>query len=136
MQTLVSDDLLEQAEAFDSAGLVLGQKDHANAVATPAAQVHAGLGRNIAQETVWDLDGEAGTVTGVLLRAGGPTVLEVYQDGECVADCLVRGAAGDVHDEAEATSVVFVLGVIQTLGPYLASLRQLCAVLARLRQNR
>jgi hypothetical protein len=61
---------------------------------------------------VWDLDGEAGAVAGVLLGACGTAVLEVYQDGECVTHRLVRRAAGDVHDEAEATSVVFVPGVI------------------------
>ena len=86
MEALVGEDLLEQAEAIDAAGLVLRQEDHSNSVPTLATEIHARLGCNVAQETVRDLNGEAGTVAGVLLRTRGAAVLEVHQDSQGITD--------------------------------------------------
>ena len=110
MQTFVRDHLLEQAEAFDAADLVLREEDHAHAVAALASQVDAGLGGHVGEEAVGDLDRQAGAVTGVLLRAGCAAVLKVDQDGQGVTNDRMRRAAGDVHDKAEAARIVLELG--------------------------
>ena len=55
MQAFVGDDLLEEAEALNSADLVLREKDHTYAVAALATEVDAGFGGHVGQEAVGDL---------------------------------------------------------------------------------
>ena len=81
MEALVGDDLLEEAETLDTADLVLGQEDHANAVATFATEVDAGLCGHVGQETVGNLDRQARAVAAVLLGTGGAAMLQIDEDG-------------------------------------------------------
>ena len=48
--------------------------------------------------------------------AAGAAAVEVAEDLEGVLDDLVRLAALDIHDEADATGVVLMCGVIEALG--------------------
>jgi hypothetical protein len=125
VETLLLYDPLEETEALDAADLVRREEDHAHAVAAPAAQPHPGSVRDLVQEAVGYLDGQTGAIAGVLLGAGGATMLEIDEDGQGVANDAMRGPAGDVHDEAEAARVVLEGRVIQTLGSRTASLPHL-----------
>ncbi len=125
METLFLDDALEQTEALNPAEPVGRQKDDAHAVTAAPAQPNPGSGRDLRQEAVRNLNGQTRAVAGVLLRTGRAAVLQVEEDGERIANDRVRRAAGDVHDEAEAASVVLEGRVVQTLSSWTAGVRQL-----------
>ena len=62
-----------------------------------------------------DLDQDAGAVAGERVGADGTAVLEVGEDLERVGDDLVRLAALEVGDEADAAGVVLMRRVIEAL---------------------
>jgi len=91
VETLSSTTPLEETEALDAADLVRREEDHAHAVARPAAQPHPGSVPRLVQEAVGYLDGQTGAIAGVLLGAGGATMLEIDEDGQGVANDAMRG---------------------------------------------
>ena len=72
--------------------------------------------------TVRRLDEDARAVAGVLLAAAGAAVLQVDEDRERLCRMIVRLAALQVHDEAEAAGVVLVPRVVQALPRWVAGL--------------
>ena len=68
------------------------------------------------EEPVRDLDQDAGAVAGVDLASAGAAVLEVEQDLQPVFDDIRGLTAPHVDDEADATGIVLVTWVIETLG--------------------
>ena len=62
--------------------------------------------RLLGEELVRDLHQDAGAVAGARIGADRAAVLEVAQDGERVLDQLVRLAALDVGDEADAAGIL------------------------------
>ena len=86
------------------------------------------IGDLAAEESVGDLDEDAGPVARVLVRARGSPVLEVGERDECPLDRLVCLAPVRPHDKGHAAGVVLERGVVQT---ELSTVRQ-----GRLREER
>ena len=67
------------------------------------------------EEAMRDLRQNAGAVAGARIGADRAAVLEIADDGERVLDDLVRLAALDVGDEADAAGVLVERGIVETL---------------------
>ena len=67
------------------------------------------------EEGVRHLHQHAGAVAGVDLAAAGAAMIEVLEDLDALLDDRVRLVALDVHDEADAASVMLELRVIEAL---------------------
>ena len=80
-----------------------------------AGSVIAELAARAAEEGVGQLHEDARAVALQRIGAGGAAMRQVLQDLQALRDDLVRLAALDVRDEAEATGVVLVRGVVQAL---------------------
>src|SRR5262249_23043942 len=98
--------------------LVVGvgrQKDQPGPVPARPRQADAALGDLLGEEPVRHLDEDAGAVAGVGLAAAGAAVLQVFQHPDRLPNDVVRRAALQIDDEADAAGVVLVAGVVQTL---------------------
>ncbi|MNL05170.1 hypothetical protein D3C87_1257530 [compost metagenome] len=106
---------LELLLAGQARGVFLRQEDHAHAVLAVRRQGHALLGHFLAVELVRDLDQDAGAVAHQLVGAHGAAMVEVLEDLQALRDDLVRLAALDVRNHADAAGVVLVGRVIEAL---------------------
>ncbi len=87
-----------------------------------ADRVVAGLGQleaefvgNLDEELVRDLHQDAGAVTGARIGADRAAMLEIAENGERVVDDLVRLAAFDIGDEADAAGILVERRIVKTL---------------------
>ena len=96
-----------------AAGRVLGQEDHADAVAPHRGQLEAHLG---AEEGVGDLHQDARPVAGPGVGAHGPAVGQADQQLEALLDDTPALDVLDVADEPDATGVVLIGRVVQPVG--------------------
>ena len=62
-----------------------------------------------------DLHQNAGAVAGARIGADRAAMLEIAQDRERVVDDLVRLAALDVGDEADAAGILLERGIVKSL---------------------
>ena len=69
----------------------------------------------LGEKCVRDLHQDAGAVAGARVGADRAAVLEIAQDGERVFDQLVRLAALDVGDEADAAGILLQRRVVEAL---------------------
>ena len=67
------------------------------------------------EERVRRLDEDAGAVAGIGFAAAGAAVLQVMQDLDGLLNDVVRLAALDVDDEADAAGVVLELRIVKPL---------------------
>ena len=115
-QPLLAGDQLEQLHGAGAQVLVLGEKEHPHPVLPFAAdgdvQLFGGLGEKFVADLQQDAHAVAGPPFGVLAGA----VLQMFDDGQRVADRLVAFAALDVHHGADAAGIVLKPGVIQAGG--------------------
>ena len=88
------------------------QKDHADRIAAHRGQFEAHLG---AQESVGDLHQDAGTITGAGIGSHGPAVRQADQDLQTLLDDTATLDILDITDEAHATGIMLVGGVIESL---------------------
>ena len=86
-----------------------------DAVFAQRRQLDALLAHFLAEEPVRNLDQDAGAVAGQRVGADGAAMGEVLQDQQPLLDDGVALRALDVRDEADATGVVFPVGVVQAL---------------------
>ncbi len=115
-------DFHEALEMLDGDGLRLflaRQETHGDGIMPGRRQDLALLRRPIAQQRVRNLNQTAGAVADQGIGADRAAMIQVEQDLQAAADDVVRLSALDVHDEADAASVVLVAGVVKSL-----SLRQ------------
>ncbi len=77
------------------------------------AEVALGLA---AEEGVWDTGHDTGTVTVTSVGTDGTTVGHVAEEEARIGDDLVCGLALDLAHETDTTSILFVVGVVETLG--------------------
>ena len=89
---------------------------------TDADRVVAGLGQRDAElvgfadeELVRDLHQDAGAVAGARIGADRAAMFEIAEDRDRVLDDLVRLAALDVGDEADAAGIFFVARIEQAV---------------------
>lgn len=69
-----------------------------------------------AQESVGNLDENAGTVTRQRISAYCATMAEISKNFQALADRMVTFAILDIDDKADAAGVMFITRVIETLG--------------------
>ncbi len=101
--------------AGEARGKFLRQEDHADAVVAGARQLHSLFFHFAAQESVGNLDQDAGTVTHQRIGADRAPVIQVFQDLQTLLDNVVTLLPLDVRNEADAAGVVFVGRVVQAL---------------------
>ena len=78
-------------------------------------QLEAEPRRLLGEELVRDLHQDAGAVAGARIGADRAAMLEIAEDGERVLDDLVRLAALDVGDEADAAGILVERGIVKAL---------------------
>jgi hypothetical protein len=111
----VDDDGFHQRHAGLRGGAILWQEHHADAVVADGRQGNAQRGELGAQESVGNLDQDAGAVAGQRIGAHGAAVLEVAQNLQALTHDVVRLHALAMDDEADTAAVMLVPGVVQTL---------------------
>ncbi|MFO1425425.1 MAG: hypothetical protein U1F11_00315 [Steroidobacteraceae bacterium] len=94
---------------------VARHEDEAGGVLAGLGELDARLLRDVLEEGMRHLHEHAGAVAGVDLAAAGAAVVEVLEHLDRGAQDLVRLAALDVHDEADAAGVALVARVVETL---------------------
>ncbi len=110
-----ADDTREEIRDRLPQSWIARQKDRADAVLARRRQRDAEPSGFPAQKLVGHLHEDAGAVARVGLAAAGAAVLQIRQDLEGLADDFVGSAAADIHDEADATGIVLVGGIVQPL---------------------
>ena len=113
LQALLARELFDALAGGGDGVAVTGDEGGAHGVAEATGEVEVD---HLAEEAVRDLHQDAGAVTGVGLGAGGAAVLQVAQCRERLAHDRVTGLAGHGGHEGDATGVVLVETVVQTLG--------------------
>ena len=117
LQALLFDDALPHALAVGAQALVARHEDVADGIAAGRRQREAELLALVLEEVVRDLNEHAGAVAGQRVGAHGAAVLEVGENLERVGDDLMRLAALEVGDEADAARIALVRRVVKTLRP-------------------
>ncbi len=93
----------------------LGQEHHGDTVLAGRRQGDALVAEFVAVERIGDLDQDARAVAHQLVGADRTAVVQVFEDLQTLLDDRVALLALDVGHEADAASVMFVLGVVQAL---------------------
>ena len=96
-------------------GGLLRQEHHADAVLADGRQREALRPAHLAQEPVGELDQDAGAVTLQRVGAGRAAMRQVPEDREPLRDDRVPLLALDVGNEAQATGVVLLRGIVESL---------------------
>ena len=105
-------DFLETLARRGRLGLVRGQEADAGRIRTGDRQIEI---NDSTQERIGDLHQDAGAVTGVRFGSDRATVVEVAQRGKALGDDVVAGFTGQCGNEGDATGIVLVGGVVETL---------------------
>ena len=103
------------ALAVGAQALVARHEDVADGVAAGRRQVEAELLALLLEEVVRDLNEHAGAVAGQRVGAHGAAVLEIGENLQRVGNDLMRLAALQVGDEADAARIVLVRRVVKPL---------------------
>ena len=99
--------------AGDGAGILIQiphaffREEMANGVVPTLRQLDAESGAFLAQELIGNLDENAGAIAGDRIGADRAAMLEILQDGQCIADQLIGLPRFQVGDEADPAGVVF-----------------------------
>ena len=96
---------------------VLGHEDMADRVVARIRQLDAEPGGLLLHEGVGNLHQDAGAVPGDRVGADRSAVLEIFEDAQRILDQLVRGAALEIGDKADAAGVVFAPRIIEPTRP-------------------
>ena len=112
----VLDGALDFVFACKARGGLLRQEHHADAVFAHRRQRYVLLGHLLAEELVRDLYEDPRAVAGQRVCAHSATMREVLEDREPLLDDGMALGALDVRHKADATGVMFVGRVVQTLG--------------------
>ena len=107
--------------AGDARGVLLRQEHHADAVFAGRRQLDALLGHLVAEVLVGNLDQDAGAVAHQRVGADRAPVVQVLQDQQALLDDRMALVALDMGDETDAAGIVFIGGIVQTLGNHEAS---------------
>ena len=105
--------VLEDAARVAHPLLILGEEEHGHGVASLIGKDVATLLSLLAEEVVRHLEEDARTVTGILLEARAPAMLEVHEHRERVVEHLVRPLARDARQRTDAACIVLELRAIK-----------------------
>ena len=98
--------IFEDAHGLSDAVFIGGEEEHGHAVIALIGQQAAALLRFLAEETVWDLQQDAGTIARVALKANAAAVLQVHEHGKRIVHHLVGAYTFDVGERADAARIV------------------------------
>ena len=115
-EPFLAHDALEDPLALQPLRRLDREENHADAVLAARGQREAEARALPHEELVRDLDQHTRAVAGFRIAATGAAMRQVDQNLDALCDDVVRPVPGDVHDESDAARIVFVRGVIQTLG--------------------
>ena len=107
--------------AGDARGVLLRQEHHADAIFARRRQLDALLGHLLAIVLIRNLDQDAGAVPHQLVGPDRATVIEILQDQQALFDDRMALFPLDMRDETDATGIVFMGRVVQTLGVHSAA---------------
>ena len=114
LQAFLRGDLLEGlADQSRAVPASRGMNRRPTAVLAGLGQREAELLRLAREELVRDLHQDAGAVAGARIGADRAAMLEIEQDGQRILDDLVRLAALDVGDEADAAGILVERGIVE-----------------------
>ena len=111
----VAHNLLEHLLAEVTRGGVLRQEDDADAVLARLRQMQVERRELLDEEAVRHLHEDARAIASVFLAATGAAMLHVAEDIQGLAHDVMRLAALQVHEKADAARIVFIGRIIQTL---------------------
>ena len=94
---------------------VARKANHTDAVSTGTRQIETHFPALRLQELVRNLNQDSGSVTCIFFAAFGAAMLQVYEYLKRPPDDVVRFAASDVHNKADAACVVLKLRVVKGL---------------------
>ena len=106
---------LDQRLALGAGLVLLWRKQHAHSVVAGGRQFNSGAGAFFTQKVSGSWMQDAGTVTGQRVSADSAAVSQVFQNLQALADNGMTLRTLDMGDEADATGIVFVSGIIQAL---------------------
>ncbi len=112
---LDGDEMLELADGEFARGFLLRQEAHGDGIVAGRRQLDAGGAGPIAQQAIGHLDQAAGAVAHQRVGADRAAMVEIDQDLQAAADDLVRLAALDVGDKADAARIMFVARIVKSL---------------------
>ena len=91
------------------------QKHHAHAVFARRRQRETQLGAFAREELVRDLNQDSSAVARFRIAAAGAAMSQVDQDLQSLDDDVVRLHALNIDHETDATGIVFVSRIVETL---------------------
>ena len=100
--------------------LVLRHKAHRDCIIALCGKLVTLILRPIAQKLVRNLHQDACAITQQRISAHRPTMVDIFENLERLADYSVRGFALDMRDKADAAGIVFVSSVIKALGRWVS----------------
>ncbi len=115
MLPFLSDELLDDSFAARAVSRILGKEDGSDSVLTGFGQSQSESCALTLEKRVRNLYQNAGSVTGLGIRAGRAAVRQVYEYLQSPLDDSVRRPTVDVADETYAACIVLEPGVIQAL---------------------
>ena len=107
--------LLDHPLAPAALGRARGEKDHPYSIAPGLGQRDTGEPTGAPQENVGDLEQDSRAIAGAGVGGDCATVRKILQQLQRLLDDVARADAVDVRDETDATRVVLVSGVVQSL---------------------
>lgn len=115
--------IFEDAHSFGYAVFVGGEEEHGHAIIAFVRQQAAALLCFLTEETVRDLQQDAGAISRVALQANAATMLQVYEYRKRIVHHLMGTHAFDVGERANAACIVFERAAIHA-GLWRCCLRQ------------
>ena len=108
-QPLVGGQVGDPREGHGPFIAVVGQEGHADGIAASFGQAETG---DLPEERMGQLGQDAGTVTGVRVRAGRAPVLQIAEHAQRARYHVVAAFSGQVGDKTNATGVMFETAVV------------------------
>src|SRR5262249_52858214 len=102
--------------AIDLAPIGIARHEQlADRVFARLGQLEAELVGDLDEELVWDLYQDAGAVAGARIGTDRAAVLKIAKNRQCIVDDLVRTAALDVGNEADAVRILVERRIVKAL---------------------
>ena len=115
-ETLLGDNTFYNALGDEAFMTLDGHEDHADAVFAFGRKGET-KGRSFAdEELVGNLDENAGTVAGFRIAAAGTAMGQIDEDLNALLNDVVGFDVLDVSDEADATGIALICGIVKALG--------------------
>ena len=112
-QSFLADDALHEALAEQALLRFDGQKNEARAILMAGRKAEAKFQALAGEEFMRNLNQHARAIAGFRIAAASPAVGQVDEDLNAFGNDIVGAFAENVHDEADATCVALVPGVVQ-----------------------